>query len=131
MIKVKIPIKMPSLNEYIYACKIQRGYWNLGNQMKHDIQEELYNYLYKLPKLQKPIRVHFTWVEKNKRRDLDNISAAGHKFILDALQMCGRLKNDNLNYIVGLSDDYIIGNDYAVIMEIEEMKVFEMEEKNE
>lgn len=90
--------------------------------MKQECQQALYYYLCKLPQFKKPIKLHFTWIEKNKRRDLDNISAVGKKFILDTLQICGKLKNDNLNYVVGFSDDVMFEEDYGIIIEIEEME---------
>ena len=121
MIKVKIPIKMPTLNDFIDACKVQRGRWNKGNQMKQEFQQELYYYLCKLPVFKKPIKIHFTWIEKNKRRDLDNVSAVGKKFILDTLQLCGKLKNDNLNYFVGDTDEVMYDKEYGVILSIEEV----------
>lgn len=121
MIKCKIPMKFPSLNEFISKSKIQRGSWNAGNKMKQDFQQQLYYYLCKLPAFKKPIKIHFIWLEVNKRRDLDNISAVGRKFILDTMQLCKKIKNDNLNYVVGLSDAYMISQDYGVIMEIEEI----------
>ena len=120
--KVKIPIKMPTLNDYIDACKIQRGRWNKGNQIKQQYQQELYYYLCKLPTLKPPIKIRYTWIEKNKRRDLDNVSAIGRKFILDTLQLCGKLKNDNLNYVVGSTDEPMFAEDYGVIIEIEEVE---------
>lgn len=109
------------LNDYIDACKIQRGRWNKGNQIKQECQKELYFYLCKLPVFKKPIKIHFTWIETSKRRDLDNISAIGRKFILDTLQLCGKLKNDNLNYVVGFSDQVEFDKTNGVIMEIEEV----------
>lgn len=120
MIKVKIPMKMPTLNDFIDACKIQRGSWNKGNSIKQSYQQQLYYYLYNLPVLKPPVRIHFVWIEKNKRRDLDNVSAIGRKFILDTLQLAGKLKNDNLNYVVGLSDGVMFDSDYGVIIEITE-----------
>lgn len=120
MIKIKIPIKFPTLNDFIDACKIQRGSWNAGNKMKRDYQQQLYYYFARLPVLKTPIKIHYTWIEKNKRRDLDNISSVGRKFILDSLQLSGKLKNDNLNYVVGSSDSFQIAEDYAVVIEIEE-----------
>lgn len=90
--------------------------------MKQDCQQTLYYYLCKLPVFTKPIKIHFTWIEKNKRRDLDNISAVGKKFILDTLQMCGKLKNDNLNYVVGFSDQVEFDKYYGIIIEIEEVE---------
>ena len=120
MIKVTIPIKFPTLNDFVEACKIQRGRWNKGNQMKQDYQRAIYYYVCKLPPLKPPIVIHYTWIEKNKRRDLDNVSAIGRKFILDTLQACGKLKNDNLNYVIGASDSAKFDKDYGVVLEIEE-----------
>jgi Holliday junction resolvase RusA-like endonuclease len=121
MIKTKvIPIKFPTLNDFIDACKIQRGRWNKGNQMKQEFQQTLYFYLCKLPELKTPVSITFVWIEKNKRRDLDNVSAVGRKFILDTLQLCGKLKNDNLNYVIDLHDKVKFGDNYGVILEIEE-----------
>jgi len=83
----------------------------------------------KMPKFEKPIRIHFIWVStKDDRRDPDNIASGGTKAILDAMQQAGKLKNDNRKYIVSLYNDFEIGKDYAVIMEIEEMKTFELKE---
>jgi Holliday junction resolvase RusA-like endonuclease len=121
MIKTKvIPIKFPTLNDFIDACKIQRGRWNKGNQMKQEFQQTLYFYFCKLPELKTPVSITFVWIEKNKRRDLDNVSAVGRKFILDTLQLCGKLKNDNLNYVIDLHDKVKFGDNYGVILEIEE-----------
>lgn len=89
--------------------------------MKQECQQELYYYLCKLPVFKKPLKIHFTWIEKNKRRDLDNISAVGKKFILDTLQLCGKLKNDNLNYVVGFTDDVIFDKENGIIVEFEEV----------
>ena len=73
MYRIEIPMKLPSLNEYISACKVQRGNWNKGNQMKHDYQRDMAYFINRLPKLEKPVRIHFTWVDANKRRDIDNV----------------------------------------------------------
>jgi hypothetical protein len=47
----------------------------------------------------------------------------GRKFILDTLQICGKLKNDSLNYVVGLADEFKIEDKYGVIVEIEEVEI--------
>ena len=120
MIRIEIPIKMPTLNDFVEASKVVRGRWNKANAMKSEYQQKIYYYLCKLPVLKPPIRIHFIWVEKNKRRDLDNVSAVGRKFILDTLQICGKLKNDNPNYCVDYWDTFRVGSEYKVIMEIEE-----------
>ena len=122
MYSVTIPMKLPSLNEYISACKVQRGNWNKGNQMKQNTQAEMLYYLRKLPKFDKPVTIIFRWVsKKTDRRDLDNIAFA-KKFILDAMQQAGRLTNDNRECVVGFTDKFEFGTEYAVILEIEEVQ---------
>ena len=61
---ITIPMKLPSLNEYIAACKVQRGKWNKGNQMKQQAQADMIWYLKKLPKFANPVRIKFTWVSE-------------------------------------------------------------------
>ncbi len=116
-IRLEIPIKLPSLNDYIKACRSNKF---LGAKMKKEIEEELSMYINKLPKFDKPIKINFTWVEENKKRDLDNICFA-KKFILDALQKCGKLQNDNRRWVTGFTDSFEIGKEYKVILDIEEV----------
>lgn len=66
-----------------------------------------------------PIRYHVTWVEKNARRDLDNI-AFGKKFIQDGLVKARIIANDNRKYITGFSDSFKYDKDNPrIIVEIE------------
>lgn len=53
MIRLKIPMRLPSLNEYTAKCRIQRGTWNAGNHMKRKTQDDLFVYLLKLPQFKK------------------------------------------------------------------------------
>ena len=122
MIRCTIPLKLPSLNEFIAACKIQKGKWNKGNTMKQEVQEAMAWYLMRLPKFTKPIKIKFIWVSAHgDRRDLDNICFA-KKFILDALQKCNKLDNDNRKHVVGFTDEFLWGANYEVRLEIEELK---------
>ena len=122
MERVTIPMRLPGLNEFIEACKTQRGKWNKGNQMKQDAEEEMSWYLMRLPKFKKPVKIKFIWVsEKDDRRDLDNICFA-KKFILDALQKCGKITNDNRKYVRGFLDDFMWGSQYEIRLEIEEIE---------
>ena len=58
-------------------------------------QVSLYIRQAKLKKVYKyPIALKITWYEKNKRRDVDNITFAT-KFIQDALVKCGVIENDS------------------------------------
>lgn len=59
------------------------------------------------------IFLHMIWLEKNKRRDPDNI-AAFLKFILDGLQKSKIIKNDNWKYILGWRNDFKISDKRGV-----------------
>lgn len=59
----------------------------------------------RLPKVTKPIYVHFDWHEPNKRRDPDN-TRTGAKFILDALVEAQILPTDGRKWVKGLSDTF-------------------------
>ena len=125
-VRLTIPMRLPSCNEYINACRNNKY---MANAMKKNVQEEIGWYLMKLPKFKKPIRIKFIWVSEPKdKRDLDGICFA-KKFILDALQECGKISNDNRKNVTGFSDEFIFGNRYEVIVEIEELKTFKLEEK--
>ena len=101
--------RLPSLNEYLSACN--RSYY-VGGKMKRQTDEMIGWFI--LSALQKktlqpinsPITLRFTWHEKNKRRDPDNIVSA-KKFILDALQKQGVIPNDSRAYIKGFTDEIV------------------------
>lgn len=117
MKKIEIPFKLPSLNQYINECRKNRY---AGATMKKTVEEDIGLYINKLSKYEKPIKIHFHWVEENKKRDLDNVCFA-KKFILDSLVKAGKLKNDNRNYVKGFIDTFEYGNTSKVVLEIEEV----------
>lgn len=118
MITVEIPLKLPSLNEYINACRRNKY---VGARMKKEYETLIGFYINRLPKFTKPIQIHFHWVEGNKKRDLDNISGLGKKFILDALVKYHKLTDDNRKYVYAFRDtfEYKKGTT-KVVLEIEE-----------
>ncbi len=115
--RIEIPLKLPSLNTYINECRRNRF---AGAKMKENVEQDIGWYINKMPKYDKPIKIHFTWIEKNARRDLDNVCFA-KKFILDAMQKCGKLANDNRKWVTGFTDSFEIGDDYKVILDIVEV----------
>lgn len=52
-----------------------------------------------------PVTYHCLWVEKNRRRDLDNVAFA-KKFVQDGLVKAGILRNDTHHEIRGFSDSF-------------------------
>ena len=113
---MEIPFRLPSLNQYINECRKNKY---AGANMKKTVEKDIGYYINQLPKYEKPIKIHFTWVEENKRRDLDNVCFA-KKFILDSMVKAGKLKDDNRNFVKGFKDDFEYGKQSKVILEIEE-----------
>lgn len=106
--KIIIPGRLPGLNDYIKALNNNR---HKGAEMKRAYQEECMWEIYRqmgAKKIKRPVYVRFRWVEPDKRRDRDNISAFGRKVILDALVSCGTLKDDGWDYVTGFSERYAV-----------------------
>lgn len=116
MDRIEIPFRLPSLNQYINECRKNRY---AGANMKRTVEKDIGWYINLLPKYKKPIKIHFIWIEENKKRDLDNVCSA-KKFILDSMVKAGKLKNDNRNYVTGFIDTFKYGKESKVILEIEE-----------
>lgn len=115
---IEIPIKYPSLNDYIKAC---RGNRYGANTMKQNLEKQTAEYIASLPTFENPVRIHFLWIEENTRRDYDNVAFA-KKFILDALQKSGKLPNDNRKWVKGFADGFTQGKPAGVIITITEEK---------
>lgn len=115
MNRVKIKGKLPSLNEYINACRRNRY---AGAKMKQETETLVGYQLVALRPIKAPVIIHFFWYEKNSRRDKDNVAAA-KKFILDAMQKTGKIPNDNNKFIAGFTDSFIYGIEYGVEIIVE------------
>ena len=111
-------MKLPSLNDYTRWC---RGNKFLAAKQKAQIEQEIAFFIGEMPKWNNPIKIHFHWIEANKKRDLDNICFS-KKFILDAMVKCGKLKDDNRRYVTAFTDSFEYGDRTKVILEIEEVK---------
>ena len=115
---VEIPLKLPSLNDYVRICRANKQY---ANKFKQEYQQEIGLFLMKLPRFEKPIHITFTWIEANKKRDLDNVAFA-KKFILDAMVKYKKLKDDNRKFVTGFTDKFMYSKENKVILDIEEVE---------
>lgn len=113
-----INVKLPSLNEYIDLCRTNKY---KAAKFKTNIEADIALFLTAMPKYKNPVKIHFYWIEGNKRRDLDNICFA-KKFILDAMVKAGKLKDDNRKCVTAFTDNFYYGKKTKVIIEIEEVK---------
>lgn len=118
-VKCEILHKLPSLNEYVDVCRANPY---KAAKFKKEYEDIIGDYLIKMPIqwFSKPIKIHFHWVEGNKRRDLDNVAFA-KKFILDAMVKGGFLANDNRKHVTAFTDTFEYGKETKVILEIEEV----------
>ena len=121
MIKLVINGRLPSYNEYINAC---RSHWSKGAKLKKDLEEFIQFELIssRFLKILNPVTIKYTWYEKNRKRDLDNIMS-GQKFIQDTLVKMGILQNDGWKNIIGISHDFKVDKENPRIeIYIEEVK---------
>lgn len=96
--------RLPGLNEIIDAA---RDHWSKSATLKKEATE-LCQWAIKaasVPHIEKPVVIRFVWVEKDERRDVDNV-AAGAKFVLDGLVASGRLPNDSRQWVRGISHEF-------------------------
>lgn len=108
--KLVIPITFPGLNDYINA---ERTHRQKAAKMKKEYQDAVMLCIrgQRLPTFDGPVYMYYTWVEKDRRRDKDNVAAFGRKVIQDALTRSGVLKNDGWANIVGFSDAFAINKE--------------------
>lgn len=114
---VVIKGKLPSLNEYIEAERTNR---HIAAKIKRETDQLICWQIKQMKPIKSKIRIRFIWHEETKRRDPDNVAFA-KKFILDAMQKTGKLKNDNPAWIAGFTDDFVYGNGQGVLLEITEV----------
>ena len=120
MYQLVIHGRLDNLNDYITACRTNQY---KGAKMKAsderkvigEIREQLGHI-----RIRDPVKMKYCWYEKNRRRDLDNISSFGRKVIQDALVKSGVLQNDGWKEIVSFSDElYVDPDNPRIEVEIE------------
>lgn len=118
--KFEIDKRLIGLNEYTNTNRYNRY---AGAKQKKDEQNHIKTCIRQQLgdiKIDKPVIGNFTWIEENKRRDLDNICFA-KKFILDSLVELGILKDDNRKMVCGFVDSFKYADKSKVIVELEEI----------
>lgn len=99
--------RLDDLNTYTSANRTNAY---KGAKMKGD-NEKVVKFYAKLDQIQKiehyPIHIKIKWYEKDKRRDIDNITFAV-KFINDALVKLDILKDDNQKCINSIEHEVLV-----------------------
>lgn len=98
--------KMPTINEYITACR-RNPY--CGANMKTEFtnvamwsMKDLYGL-----KFDKVI-IHYRFFEMNQKRDKDNVFSFATKIIQDAMQELELIENDGWNNIENFTHDFFV-----------------------
>lgn len=119
-----IPGRLPGLNEYTEACRTNP---RAGARMKQDAQEVVMWHILshmRRCKFVRPVFLLFTFYEKDRRRDRDNVSSFARKVIQDALVKCGTLQDDGWDYITGYLDRFEVDEENPrIIVEFIEQEV--------
>lgn len=104
-IKLVIPFTLPGLNDLISA---ERQHRQKAAKLKREHQRavELCIRSQLRRPLREPVTMHYLWVEKDRRRDKDNVSSFGRKIIQDALVAVHALQNDGWANIEGFTDTF-------------------------
>lgn len=115
-----INFKFPSLNEYINEARASR-YISATSKKNCDWVVRLSIVKARLKPTCKPLKVHFEWHEKTRRRDLDNIAFA-KKFIFDGLVKQKIIPNDSYKYVKGFTDDFVFDHKQGCRVILEEIE---------
>ena len=122
--KLTIPGTLPGLNEYVDAERAVKGKYKAAAMKKQ--AENVIGYMIKTQlrgvHFDRPVVIHYLWIEPSRRRDKDNIAFA-KKFIQDSLVRQGVLENDGWNQIEHFTDDFAVDpKDPRIEVTIEEFE---------
>lgn len=117
-VRFTLPYRLPSLNEYVAKCRSNKYE---AAEYKRDIESEIIWLINGIKPIENPVFIDFIWYEPNQKRDKDNVCFA-KKFILDAMQKAGVLKNDNNRFVLGFTDTFVYNKTAQVVAKIREVK---------
>jgi len=105
-----IPGPLPGLNELIAAAKGAGGTGRAYSRLKRQWTDTVWALAKsaRLESFETPVLITFEWVERDRRRDPDNVAAGGRKLILDGLVAAGVLKGDGWSHVRGWTDDFSV-----------------------
>jgi len=122
--RLTIPGRLPGLNEYTTACRTNHM---AGARMKQDSQDIiLWSIRSKMRRVHftKPVFLLFTFYEKDRRRDRDNVASYARKVIQDALVKAGTLEDDGWDYVTGYLDRFEVDSkNPRIVVEFIEQEV--------
>lgn len=105
-----IPGQMPGINELLAAAKSGRGRGNAYARIKNQWTTTVWALAKSrcLVPMATPVRIGFLWVEKDRRRDPDNVAGGGRKLVLDGLVKAGVISDDGADEIRSWTDTFAV-----------------------
>ena len=110
MQRVFIPYVLPSLNDLLASARSHKGKWQAYNDQKNMLEFTIGVEIRRAHLKPMPNGAHLTfiWIEKNRKRDKDNVAAGGTKLICDALVRKGILPTDGWKGLLTLTHQFLI-----------------------
>jgi len=120
-LKLWVSGPLPGLNDLLAAAKSGRGKGNAYGRLKAQWTEAivLLARAARIGRVASPVRLRFRWIEATRKRDPDNVAAAGRKLVLDGLVEAGVLAGDGWAHVLGWVDTFEIGPRPGVEVSIE------------
>lgn len=109
--KFTIPGRLDALNEYTSANRTNPYAGGKMKRVNEDVVIWAIRQHIRGVHITKPVIIHYSFYEKNKKRDKDNILSCAMKFIQDSLVKCQVLKNDGWNEIENFTHMYYVDKD--------------------
>ncbi len=111
-----VPGPLPGLNELIEAAKGAAGRGARYAKLKRQWTETVWALalsarIHRPGPFDRPVVLTFDWIEKDRRRDPDNVAAGGRKLILDGLVTAGVLKGDGWRWIRSWHDRWRVADE--------------------
>lgn len=99
--------RLAGMNEYVFANRSNRF---KGAALKKENQEKAEAAIAAsgIVPFDKPVIIHYLFVEPNCRRDVDNIASGGTKVISDALVAKGIIPDDNQKWVKGMTCKFLV-----------------------
>ena len=93
-----------------YSCNLngyRNAHYRVTNAMKKKFKEIITPQVEKLPRFEKPIKIHYKIFYENKRLfDIDNVVSVIAKFSQDALTELGVIPDDNYKHIIQITGTF-------------------------
>ena len=121
-----IPMLFPSQNDWLRmagatgAVGARHQRTSVAQSLKNSMENKIQLYV-RLSNLQPMAQAYFffTFYEKNRQRNKDNIQALALKFFFDALQKQGILENDGWKEVVGFDPHFEVSGDHEAGMNVQ------------